>query len=448
MKAQNNLIIHLKNAIDSYYILGMSLIAPIILYFNYDVQLRKGSLIDYANFAKVIKNGFDTSIPTREPLTFPTWGYGWVLLLTENHIALVAIQFALAFFCVWYFIRTIERDEILPVVYIRLFKVILLVSIPWYAFHSVRWPYSISSSLCVLSISALYRGIQNKENGSLFLSALSFGLLLNFRSDYILMPIGLAVIVLWSQLSLKRIKKIFLWFLCLYSFLIPWAFFTKKVCGHYLTSSTNGGHLCLAGLGNLPNNKWGIALTNTDGCPVIHKFVDDVYGKNTCTWDYKGDKILKNKFLELIKNNPWEYIKKCIYVFSLVITEGVYNGDFIERSHKDSIKFNIANIAQQNSLKKYIRYLAVVLQHFSRGLASHITLSSYLLLPISLFFAFLTNNLFFLLMISAIGYQTMINTMCYHATCYTSNVFFFLILNIIYFVYIYFTKIDIYKVVK
>jgi hypothetical protein len=439
MNTQKNFSAYLKNAIDHYYIIGMALIAPIIVYFNYNAQLRQAALETYyQNFANIIKAGFDlNATSTTEPLTFPMWGYGWVMLITNNHIALLTIQFAIAFFCIWYFIRTIEVNNILPTPYIRLFKIILLVSIPWYAFHSVRWPYSISSSLLVFALASLYHSIHKNEWFSLFLSALSFGLLLHFRSDYFLMPIGLIGIVLWTQFNIKNIKKMFLWILILYSFLIPWAFFTKKVCGQYLITSTNGGHVCLAGLGKYPHNKWGILSNNTDACPVIHKFVDDVYGKNALTWDYKGDIVLKNKFVELIKNDPWEYFKKCIYTLSLVITEGVYNGEFIERVNKDHLKFNSTNLIKQGSfkIKKIIRYTAIGLQHFSRGLASHITLSSYLLLPVSLFAAFYTNNLFFLLMIGAIGFQTTLNVLCDHMTCYTSNVFFFFLLNIVYALY-------------
>ncbi|MFT6765276.1 MAG: hypothetical protein ACJAZS_000151 [Alteromonas naphthalenivorans] len=437
MKAQQNFSMYLKSFIDHYYLVGMACIAPIILYFNYDAQLRKGALeIYYKNFALIIKSWFDLSATTTtEPLTFPIWGYGWIMLITENHIALVTIQFALALFSVWYFIRTMEINTLLPKSYIRLFKLILLVSIPWYAFHSVRWPYSISSSLCVLSIAALYRGIKQEEWPSLFLSAIAFGLLLNFRSDYFLMPIGIMLIVLWAQCSIKNSKKILIWALMLYSFLIPWAFFTKKVCGHYLITSTNGGHVCLAGLGKYPNNKWGIAPINSDGCPVIHKFVDDVYGESACTWDYKGDKVLKSKFLELIKNDPWEYVKKCIYTFYLVVTEGVYNGEFIERENRSDIKVQ--------KTKNFLRFFAIALQHFSRGLASHITLTSYLLLPVAIFAAFYTSNLFFLLMISVIGYQTALNVLCDHMTCYTNNVFFFFLLNIIYVLYAAFSNVGI-----
>ena len=48
-------------------------------------------------------------------------------------------------------------------------------------------------------------------------SAITFGLLLNFRSDYILMPVGLTAICLWTHPILKTFKKIFLWVIILYT---------------------------------------------------------------------------------------------------------------------------------------------------------------------------------------------------------------------------------------
>lgn len=424
---------------DRYYIALMSWIAPVILYLNYNAQLRKDALdIYYKNFATIIKNGFDLTVTTtNEPLTFPMWGYGWVMLLTENHIALVVIQFALAFLTVWYFIRTIEQNSLLPSTYIRILKIITVCALPWYAFHSVRWPYSIASSLAIFSIAALYQAIRKNHFPLIISSALAFGLLLHFRSDYFLMPVILATITLYSSRTIPNLKKMALWLSIVYLLLIPWALFTKKVCDHYLITSTNGGHVCLAGLGQYPGNKWNIAAINTDGCPIIHTFVDDVYGPQAWTWDYKGDVVLKSKFLELVKNDPWEYTKKCIYVIYLIATEGVYNGEFIEKENRNSIK-----IGHSTSIERFLR---IATQYVSRGLASHITLSAYLLLPVAFFAALSTNSLFFLLSIGMVLFQTALNIFCYHATCYTSNIFFLFLVSIVYVLYAAFSSIGITK---
>src|SRR3989338_7726112 len=122
---------------DRYYILCMLPVATLILYYNFYAQSMSGLLVSYQAFADVIRAGFDTSATSYYPLTFPLWGYGFLMALTKsNHLALLLIQLALAFFSVWYFIRTLEKYELLPTVYVRLFKFFILISIPWYAFHT------------------------------------------------------------------------------------------------------------------------------------------------------------------------------------------------------------------------------------------------------------------------------------------------------------------------
>lgn len=415
----------------------MIISATLVLYFNYYAQAMSGLLPSYQAFANVIRAGFDTSITDYYPLTFPLWGYGFLMAISNNYLFLKIVQLTLALSSVWYAIAVIEKNKLLKPAFISLLKALLVICIPWYAFHTVLWPYSIASSLLIFSITMLYQASQQSSYFYWIISGLLFGILLNFRSDYILMPLGLSAIMLWHSWSYTTIKKVILWISCIYLCLIPWALFTHKVCGHYLITSTNGGHHLLSGLGGNPHNKWGIAHINSDNCPVIHHFVKQIYGENAITWDYKGDKLLKKTFFNLIKKDPYEYIKKCFFNFKSLLKDGVYNGEFFMKNSmerddnfdKNSLFFIKNGLHNPTLIKTFI---AIKLQNISYWIASAVTSFSILSIFLCLFIAFITNNLFSLLINSIIIYQISMNTLCHHYSGYTSNVFLFFILNILY----------------
>jgi hypothetical protein len=416
---------------DDYYILCMIPMAMLILYYNFNAKTMLGILPSYQAFAQVIRAGFDTSVTSYYPLTFPMWGYGFLMAITQNHLALLLMQLTLAFVSIWYFINTLEKYNLLPNAYIRFFKFLLLISVPWYAFHTVRWPYSIASSLLIVSLSLLYRSTQEQKwLPYILFSALAFGLLLNFRSDYILMPIGLAAIFLYFQLTFNSLKKMFLWMALMYSCLAPWALFTKEICGHYLISSTNSGHFLISSLGEYPSNKWG--LTCKDNCPVTHKLITNAFGKNAITWDYKGSSLLKEKFWEYIKDSPNEYFKKMHYSFIHMMKLGLYQGQFFLKNlsnnlFKDNNKTIFKKMFSANP-PQAMDIIAIFLQRFSYFFGKYLLIANILILPFAGLLALYLHNLFFTFIVAITVYQVTLIVLGHNLSGYTSNIFIFLLL--------------------
>ncbi len=427
---------------DTYYIFCMIPIGAIVLYYNF-YALEVSTFLEWDQaFAKLFLSNLDTTAVDYYPWTFPMWGYGFLIALTgtlTNTLPLLLIQLAVAFLSIYYFVSTIETYTLLTNGYVRLFKFLLVFSIPWYTFHVLAYPYSISSSLLILSISFLYRAVQENQYLPLIVSGIMFGVLLNLRSDYILLPIGLAAIIFLFNRSLNFFKKTALWFVCIYSCLIPWALFTHKACGHYLLTSTNGGNVMLLGLGKLKNNKWGISLDLAEGAPVIHTFIDDVYGKNACTWDYKGNEVLKEKFFELIWNDPYEYIKKIYASFFYMFKVGLHQGYFIKHDpfnsfFKENNKTIIKKVVSSNppSVKNII---AIFLERFSYLIHEYLLIPSLIALPFSFLSALFYYQIFYALIFSATFYQIGLVILLDPKARYTSNVYIFFLIAIVYFFY-------------
>ena len=84
--------------------------------------------------------------------------------------------------------------------------------------------------------------------------------------------------------------------------------------------------LLFIGLGQLPNNKWGI--TPRDDDMLMDKYLSSEFGaKNFLSTNHEENKFLKKRFFNLIKENPVEWIKKCSYTFCLIFMDPFYVGN-------------------------------------------------------------------------------------------------------------------------
>lgn len=95
---------------------------------------------------------------------------------------------------------------------------------------------------------------------------------------------------------------------------------THKFTGKYIPTSTNGGHVLYIGLGQLPNNVWGI--TPDDNDPKMVSLVNNKLGTRN-TLDAKADSLLKLEFRTEIFAHPNSYIQKCLFSLYLTISPSI-----------------------------------------------------------------------------------------------------------------------------
>jgi len=251
------------------------------------------------------------------------------------------------------------------------------------------------------------------------------------------MPLGFAVII-WAFLKFKRsiAGKVSIWVVSIYILLIPWGLYTINVSGHYLLTTTDPGAVLFTGLGQLPENKWGI--TPKDGDPLMHSLLKQEFGKEAYFISYESDQFLKDKFIELIVEDPFEYIRKCTYVFPKLLVGGTYFGEFYEskacfphchdwyHEHMRSIRSNIWNFFDLD-----IRSIITIPFYWYSGVLSKVLVFvSYLVFPFTLFYSIKNRDLFIILVLSAIAYQTTLLTLGFYMTVYLTEVYFLHVINL------------------
>ncbi|MFQ5584345.1 MAG: hypothetical protein ACE5GL_07920, partial [Calditrichia bacterium] len=413
--------------------------AVMVLFFNFHGQGMSGILPYYRNFKEIILSGFDPAAVAGAVPTFPMWGYGWVFLLTENKLAILVFQNVLSIFSIWFCLRLADENTYLPSGVITLAKILVVVAVPWYAFHSLLWPYSTSNSLIILALFLFVKAISSKYKTPypLLISGLLFGLALNFRSDYYLFPMGLILIIgLTTEFSKQFLQKSALWLALIYLTLIPWGLYTKSATGHFLITSTNAGATLFIGLGNLPGNKWGITPTDSD--PRMHRDIQSHFGEKTSFVSYKADQFLKTAVLEKIMEDPAHFGKKVLYNLKKTLLGGIYPGEFYESADcypqcNNNYRENIGALRSNPShyFKLDMSTQAIIpMNLYSELFSKAIVLLSYLLLPLTIIYSMKNQNLLSITFLCAIAWQTALNMVGFYLSTYTGNIFIFLLINL------------------
>ena len=301
---------------------------------NQKHMANHGLLKYYQAFAHYIATGFSAmpSVPT-----FPMWGYGWVWWLTGGFVpAILLLQFISCLISTWLFVRFAEKS--FPDRRLMWLRPVVVFSIPWYMYHAVLQPNAIAADLWILAI-ILFLGMSSRW--SIVLSGVCAGLALNFRSDFILVALVLALIWWWAgrhrrsdalvPVTIRKrlsARSLIGWIVTVALMLSPWSYHYWRTTGGLSVTSSNRGHVLFIGLGQMPGNPWG--RTRSDADPQMAALLAESTGADTihsCSHEASG--ILQRAFLQDIKRYPIGYLKRCLYTFVCGILGGFYQGEIL-----------------------------------------------------------------------------------------------------------------------
>ncbi len=347
------LLAELKN--NKRYYFFLAIIIAITSKLNWNANLMDGILPYYFDFANYFSNNFEFKKPfTGNIYTWPMWGYGFIIYLFKQKIYIIIFQQSLTFVTIICF-RIFARKYILDKSVFNIFSLFLLFSIQVFCFQTSVWPYSLAANILIISIILIVRGVALQNYYYIFYASILWGTLLNLRSDYFYLTFFVPLSFLFIREVTFKLKTklifIFVWlfFNCL--LITPWCLYSYQYTGHYIPTSTNGGHVLFLGLGQLPQNKWKITPSDNDFkmYEVLRK--NGIYESSLT---YKSDIVLRREFARLIKQDPFEYFKKVLYNFGTFLLNPFYNGSiheyFLTKEECAQINLKIKSLFSNHSL--------------------------------------------------------------------------------------------------
>ena len=436
MRITNNF--HFK--IKDYIFYTLLLLLNIIFSFLNSKSAMMGGIMDYyIDFSNIIVNNFDSSFGKMKTPAFPMWGYGWILLISKKRAYLYFIQACFSFFIFISFLKFSRKFKIYNEESLNSFKYLVLLSFSFLSLNFTLSPYSLSINFLIISIIYYISAIHESKVWHIIISAIFYGLLLNFRSDYIYFTLFLPIISILFYRKKILLKLNILWIVVVGLLIMPWILYTYKNVGKAILTSTNSGHVFYIGLGNLPNNKWGI--TTSDHDLRMYNELKKEFGNNANSLNYNEDIFLKQRFITLIKNEPFEYLKKITYSAIKTIISGIYVPEFYNlrknciNGCKTEFDFDISNrpiVSLFDSSEKFILYL---ISYFSILIGVLILFSSYIMLPYVFLKSYKTKNILLFLSCIILLYQLFICSFAYTMRLYSSYSYFWSLLIIVYFIY-------------
>lgn len=309
------------------------------LYFNQKYYKYAKSLSAYL--------GFISPVNSNDLTTFPIWGYGLIhWIFKSSKLSILIFQQLLNFFCIYLLDNYIKKYHFTSLSY---WRILVLLAFPYFLFHTQLWPKSVASSLLIIGFIKILDYLNSEKKSNILVSGILFGLVCNFRSDYFYLVMVLPMILILWQIFIQ--KKV-IWFSSLLFIpiiiilsLTPWSYYSFKKINKYIVTSTNAGHTLFIGLGQLPDNAWGI--TPRDDDPKMKKILNSKFKtSNILSTNYSESQYLKKIFFQYVMNNPYEWIKKCFHNIRLILMDPFYVGNI-----GDFQKNGISNIQEIRALE-------------------------------------------------------------------------------------------------
>lgn len=145
------------------------------------------------------------------------------------------------------------------------------------------------------------------RNWFLLLAGTAIGLACHFRSEYIMLPVALYMIVLLNH---GRFWRSTLWsasmIVAMLAVISPWGLWSRSVVGKMLWTSTGGGATLYVSLGDEPQNPWGIVCNDTwIARDAIERGMDSPYS-------VEANQFYRSLFFQSLKEHPGCYAQQVI----------------------------------------------------------------------------------------------------------------------------------------
>jgi hypothetical protein len=344
------------------------------------------------------------------------WGYGFVFSVTHSRIVIIFMQQTLSLLVIFQWLRYLATkwhpDRV------AILKLALCISFPLFLYQSAIAPYGIGASMLLLGMLYLIRYVEEKRAAYILFSGLFFGLMLNFRSDYLYFLVMLLPAVLFFQFRQSRripVLHLGMWVATIFLLILPWLLYTHSKTGHYLATSTNSGHQLYMGLGQYPRNPWGIQ--KGDRSPQMLAAVSRQFGSDN-TLTYQADTFLKTQWLQNVKEHSFGFATKMAFSLHHLYRQPFYIGDIYSKHEaiRHDARYGLAVFSNLIGRLFFLAVVGVMVIAIVRKRFLGLVLSDPLLC----------------LSVLLIAYQVALQAVAYALFLYNTGIFFFYLLVFVY----------------
>ena len=197
--------------------------------------------------------------PKPEVVTWPAWGYAWLIVATPSLGVLVALQA-----CVGALALTALAGRLWNQMprHRTLLTGMLLLAVPWHNLQVDLYPSALAGSLTLIALLCLDSALSKNAIRCAFLAGALAGLAQNFRTEFVLLPLFLGICVVGLRsvgiMKFSSFRPVLVFLVTALTIQLPWAAFYYAQTGRFSFTESNFGHVLFVSLGSDPRNPWGI----------------------------------------------------------------------------------------------------------------------------------------------------------------------------------------------
>jgi hypothetical protein len=246
-----------------------------------------------------------------EVVTWPAWGYAWLVALLPSFGWIIALQALLGALALGALAARLRR--VIPA-QAALIAVLCVFALPWHDLEVTLYPSAPAASLALLALLSLERALGKGSFRWALAAGILLGLAQNFRTENVLLPafLGIALYVLsrFVNTQIPTLKPMWIFIATAFVMQIPWAQFYHEHAGRYSLTESNFGHVIYVSLGSSLHNPWGIEANDQ----AAYKAVKDA-GYSFSSLSDQGSKYLLALAAEKVKEHPSGLVGRTLQQF-------------------------------------------------------------------------------------------------------------------------------------
>lgn len=239
--------------------------------------------------------------PKPEVVTWPAWGYAWLIAVIPSFGVLLALQA-----CVGALALTALAGRIwnqMPS-HRTLLTGLLLLAVPWHNLQLELYPSALAGSLTLIALLCLDSALSKNTVRCAFLAGAFAGLAQNFRTEFVLLPLFLGICVVGLRsvgiMKFASFKPVLVFIVTALAIQVPWATFYHAQTGRFSFTESNLGHVLFVSLGSVPRNPWGITTDDQDPGEAI-RYAGHPYS----SLSEEGNQFLLRLVFQKAKEHPY-----------------------------------------------------------------------------------------------------------------------------------------------
>jgi hypothetical protein len=246
--------------------------------------------------------------PKPDVVTWPAWGYAWVVVAVPKFAWIVVLQACMGAVVLVALVRRLRLEMPRQG---ALIAILCVLAVPWHDMQVTLYPSGLAGSLVLASLLCLDSALRGKKLALTALAGVLTGLAQNLRTEFVLLPafIGVCMAAMrhWRVVEIPSLKPVWVFIVVAVILQLPWAIFYHAETGRYSLTESNFGHVMYVSLGSSRKNPWNITGNDQGAMQAVREA-----GYPFSSLSEPGNQVLRRMVWANVRQHPGAVLQRTL----------------------------------------------------------------------------------------------------------------------------------------